>query len=219
MQLTSASQRTINILIVHSHQLIREGVKNMLGSSDTSFKFDISEADSGEAALGRPQLFDVVIVDYELPGMKGSQAILQLRAKNPHTRFLALLYENESAYVRDMTTCGAVGYVSTNVNSMQLVRAIECMIANKPFSSAGIPAKSGAGTPEGGASELEKLGLTKRELEILCMIAQEKTNEDMAEMLFISKRTVDTHRQNLLHKLRARNTAGLIRAAYQLKIV
>jgi DNA-binding NarL/FixJ family response regulator len=222
MNTSESPLKLINLLIVDDHQMIRDGIKIMLKSHETIFRFNITEADSGENAILKMQtkIFDVVIVDCELPGIKGNQTIAQVKEKNPQAKFLALSNYDELTYVQEMINAGAMGYILKNVEVQQLIQAIKSVLENKPYYSSEVAVKLMQSGHNGTATNgIIKAGLTKREFEILTMIAQEKTNEEIAEMLFISKRTVDTHRQNLMHKLRAKNTAGLIKAAYQLKIV
>jgi DNA-binding NarL/FixJ family response regulator len=110
---------------------------------------------------------------------------------------------------------GANGYVLKNIEPSQLIHAIESILAGKPYYSNEVALRliDSGNNPD---KELNayKSSLSKRELEVLKMIALEMTNDAIAKELFISKRTVDTHRQNLLKKLHVRNTAGLIKAAY-----
>jgi DNA-binding NarL/FixJ family response regulator len=115
---------------------------------------------------------------------------------------------------------GANGYILKNIDPSQLVHAIDSVLSGKPYYSNEVAIKLiDSATDNGHDVNINKSGLSKREMEILKMIAHEMTNDEIAKELFISKRTVDTHRQNLLKKLNVKNTAGLMKAAIQLGLV
>ena len=119
-----------------------------------------------------------------------------------------------------MISEGANGYILKNIEPSQLLHAIQVVLAGSSYYSNEVALKliDSAKNPET-VLPASKSRLTKRELEILKMIALEMTNDEIANGLFISKRTVDTHRQNLLNKLHVKNTAGLIKAAYAFDLV
>jgi len=217
----SSTLKPLGILLVHSHEIMRGGLRAMLESDETIFRYVVDEADSGRAAItqARARHFAIAIIGYDLPDMKGTEAIIELRLINPHTRYLFLSGTNEAAHVRAMARAGALGHISTNISTRQLLGAIRSVYQNNTYYSADIVRQLEEGCEAPASNALAEAGLTRRELEILMLVAQEKTNEEMAAILFISRRTVDTHRQNLMHKLKVKNTAGLLKAAYQLKIV
>jgi DNA-binding NarL/FixJ family response regulator len=219
---TTTLSKLINVLIVDDHQMIRDGIRTMLKTQEAVYRFNITEAESGEVAIvkSRTKVFDLAIVDCQLPGIQGDQTIEEIKVYNPQTKFLALSNYDEVSYIRKMTQSGAMGYVLKNIEPTQLISAIKNVLNNEMYYSSEVAAKliyeEENGTKTG---LLEKYRLTKREIEVLKMIAQEQTNDEIAEMLFISRRTVDTHRQNLIHKLRVKNTAGLTKAALYFKLI
>ena len=115
---------------------------------------------------------------------------------------------------------GANGYILKNIEPSQLVHAIESVLAGTQYYSNEVALKliDSARNADKPLTP-DRSGLSKRELEVLKMIALEMTNDEIAKALFISKRTVDTHRQNLLKKLHVKNTVGLIKAAYAFKLL
>lgn len=214
--------KLISVLIVDDHQMVRDGIKTMLKTQESVYRFKISEAESGESAIQKAKynVFDLVIIDYQLPGLLGHQTIEQIKIHNPKMKFLALSNYDEISFVQNMLSSGAIGFILKNVEPIQLITAIKSVLENKPFYSSEVAMKLLNAEHVGKRTEsIEKYHLTKREVQVLKMIAQENTNDEISEILCIAKRTVDTHRQNLLHKLRAKNTAGLIKAAYELKVI
>ena len=214
--------KLISVLIVDDHQMVRDGIKTMLKIQESVFRFKITEAESGESAIQKAKynVFDLVIIDYQLPGLLGYQTIEQIKIHSPKMKFLALSNYEEISYVQNMLSAGAIGFILKNIEPIQLITAIKSVLENKPFYSSEIAMKLLNAEHVGKRTEsIEKYNLTKREIQVLRMIAQENTNDEISEILCIAKRTVDTHRQNLLHKLRAKNTAGLIKAAYELKVI
>ena len=214
--------KTIRLLIIDDHQMVRDGIRVMLESKENFLRFDIDEAENGEIAIGKilKKDFDVVLIDYQLPGMNGPETLQKIRLYKKDIRVLALSNYDEFSYVRSMINEGANGYILKNIEPSQLIHAIESVLAGKPYYSNEVALKLiESAKSSDKAVSTQRSGLSKRELEILKMIAFEMTNDEIAKSLFISKRTVDTHRQNLLKKLQAKNTAGLIKAAYSFNLL
>jgi DNA-binding NarL/FixJ family response regulator len=216
------SVKTISLLIVDDHQMVRDGIRVMLESQQGYYKFDITESDSGEDAINKVlrKNFDSIIVDYQMPGISGAETVKSIMMYRPESKILALSNYDELSYISNMLNAGAKGYVLKNIEPSQLVLAIQNILDDRPYYSNEVAVKLldaernniRTGTPE-------SYGLTKREMEILKRIALEMTNDEIASDLKIAKRTVDSHRQNLLNKLHVKNTVGLIKAAYEFKII
>lgn len=214
--------KAISLLIVDDHQMVRDGIRVMLESQQGYWGFDITEADSGEEAIHKVlrNNFDVIIVDYQMPGISGAETVKNIMMYRPESKVLALSNYDELSYISNMLTAGAKGYVLKNIEPSQLLLAIQAIMDNRPYYSNEVAIKLldadrnnvRTGTPE-------SYGLTKREVEILRRIALEMTNDEIAADLQIAKRTVDSHRQNLLNKLHVKNTVGLIKAAYEFKLI
>jgi DNA-binding NarL/FixJ family response regulator len=214
--------KVINALIVDDHQMVRDGIKTMLETNRSLFKFNITEAENGQQAILKTNNydFDIIIMDYQLPGMFGYEIINQIKLKKPYTKFLALSNYDEVSYVQKMLSAGATGFILKNIEPTQLINAISNVLKNKPYFSSEITSKLINAEPiEESKDIIKKYKLTKRELEVLIFIAQGFINEEISEKLFVSKRTIETHRQNLSKKLKVKNTAGLIKAAYKLKLI
>jgi DNA-binding NarL/FixJ family response regulator len=119
-----------------------------------------------------------------------------------------------------MIKAGVKGYILKNVEPSQLYKAIKTILAGKVYYSSEIAIKLLEASQKATLNIAKtKNSLTPRETEVLKLICMEKTNDEIADELFVSRRTIDTHRQNLLLKLRAKNTAGLIKAAFRLQLI
>lgn len=212
----------LNVLIVDDHKMIRDGLKVMLSSFKKQLHFHIEEAESGEQALkkiGR-QDFHLVIIDYHMPGISGAETILRILRYKPNTKILGLSNYDELPYIQNMLDAGAKGYVLKNIDPPQMLAAIRTILEDKNYYSNEVATKLLEVNRKDKINSVRQMNqLTRRELEVLKMIAMEMTNEEIAEKLSIGKRTVDSHRQNLLHKLHAKNSVGLIKAAYKLKLI
>lgn len=216
------SVKIIRLLIVDDHQMVRDGIRVMLESKKNSFQVEIDEAGNGEIAIQKilKKDFDIVLIDYQLPGMPGAETLQRIRSYKKDLKVLALSNHDEFSYVKSMINEGANGYILKNIEPSQLIHAIQSVLAGTPYYSNEVALKliDSAKNSDKSVNALRN-GLTKRQLEILKMIAQEMTNDEIAKALRISKRTVDTHRQNLINKLDVKNTAGLIKAAYALNLL
>lgn len=218
----------IKILIVDDHRMVRDGLRSMLESQEKKYRFIIDEAESAEEGLDRANRgsYDVIIMDYQLPKMNGSEATKAILEFNKDTKILALSNYDEYMYITNILKAGARGFVLKNIGPDELINAIETIISGKNYYSNDVairlinPMNDNGYMPLNLNERENKLNLlSKREIEILKLIACEFTNEEIANKLFISKRTVDTHRQNLLNKLNVKNTAGLVKHALELNIM
>ncbi len=212
--------KKINVLIVDDHQMVVDGLRTMLESQADKYPFRISEASNGEDAIAkvRKHEFDIVLMDYQLPGMTGAQAVYEILIYKPGTKILALSNYDEYKYVTHIMEAGAKGYVLKNIGPSELILAIEKIISGKAHFSDDIHRlllnKKGNENPALGNKQM-----TKRETEVLPLIADGMSNKEIAQKLHIEKRTVDAHRQNLLKKLNVKNTAGLVRKAIEYKLI
>jgi DNA-binding NarL/FixJ family response regulator len=210
----------ISILIVDDHKLIRDGLKMMLHSLKKFRQFDIDEAEDGEQALRKlnGKDYQVIIIDYLMPGIPAPEVVLRMLRFRPDTRILALSNYEELNYIENMIDAGVKGYVLKNVEPAQLLTAINTILENKMYYSNEVAVKL-IDRVKDGSPVITTEGLTKREIEVLKLITLELNNEEIADRLSVSKRTVDAHRQNLLNKLNVKNTVGLIKAAYAFKFL
>lgn len=219
--------KIIHLLIVDDHPIIRDGLRNMLESQKDYANFKVYEAENEAEAIDvvANVPIDCVIMDFQLPDKKGHEITKSILEINPNLKVLGLSNYDEYAYALDMLKAGARGYVLKNVGIKDLVSAIEQIMDGKVYYSNDIAnklinhkLKQLLIEEESSAARLlddMPTPLSNREKQIIRLIAGEYTNEEIANKLSLSKRTVDNHRQNMLNKLQLRNTAGLVRYAYQ----
>ncbi|MBK9015438.1 MAG: response regulator transcription factor [Saprospiraceae bacterium] len=204
------------ILLADDHQMFRTGISNLL-QKEEGFEV-VGEAKDGNEVVRlacqiRP---DVIVMDIHLPVMDGIAATRQILAEFPEAKILALTSFETEDYVVNMLRAGAKGYVLKEAPIEELVLAIKTIATGSSYFAKEISVKilamlENIGRPSASKEPAEKSSLTQRELEILELIATEMTNKEIASLLFISPRTVETHRRNLIHKLKVKNTAGLMR--------
>lgn len=211
-----------NILIVDDHKMLRQGFKNILFSIKQSLPLHIQEASSGEEAIRKinQNEYDLVFIDYQMPGISGAETIYRILRFKPLLKILALSSYDELAFVESMRDAGAKGYLLKNVEGPELLKAIKSVLDGKNYYSHEIAIKllENMENIDTRRAQRTKI-LTKRETEVLQLIAMEFTNDEIAQKLFVSKKTINSHRQHLLAKLHAKNTAGLVRAAIRMKLI
>ncbi len=213
----------LKILIIDDHQLIRDGIKTMLSSQDHKYVFHILEAECCEEGIMKviAEDFDIVLIDYQMPDGVGSDALAKILSIKPKTKFLALSSYDEYACVLKMIEAGASGYILKNISPSELLLAIETVLAGKKYYAKEINEKIKTLKRKKitGKTHKDKFGISNRQIQILKLISNGMTNEEIARKLKLAKRTIDTHRQNLLTKLGVHNTAALIKKAIELSIL
>jgi DNA-binding NarL/FixJ family response regulator len=218
-----ADVKKVSVLITDDYKMVRDGIKVMLQSVEGKTSFIVSEASSGEEAVKKAEKkeFDIVLMDYQLPGMDGADAVRKMIDQNPSAKIIALSNYDETTYVSRMMQSGARGYILKNIEPQQLYTAIDTVLNGKKYYSNDIAVKLIENSHKTETTDLpfEKYGITKREIQIMKLITLEYTNEEIADELNLSKRTVDSHRQNLLNKLHVKNTVGLIKFAMKHRLV
>ncbi len=219
--------RNVRILIVDDHKMVRDGIRSMLEFQETKFKFFINEAVDGEEGveIAGNNPYDIIIMDYQLPGIDGADAARLILEKNPEAKILALSNYNEYMYIDRMIKTGVKGFVLKNVTPEELIKAIETILNGSNYFSNDVAIKLlnfENHNPDAFRAKLQgpkaKIydELSTREVEVLKLIGEGKRNEEIAEQLSISKRTVETHKQNLLRKIGVKNNSILIKFAVEM---
>jgi len=221
-EIKSKNKQAINVLIIDDHKMIRDGLKIMLASLNKFIHFKVLEAESGEEAMIKinRNRFEVVIIDYQMPGFSGAETIYRILRFKPEMKILALSNYDELPYIQSVMDAGAKGYVLKNIEPAEMLNAIKTILSGKIYYCSEVAVKLIESGEDKNSKQIRahKI-LTRRETEVLQMIAMEMTNDEIAQKLFVSKRTIDTHRQNLINKLHVKNTVGLIKAAYKLNLI
>jgi DNA-binding NarL/FixJ family response regulator len=195
------------VFIVDDHYMVIEGIRSLLqNESGIEWTGHATNAESCLAFLQRQQP-DVILMDINLPDKSGIELCRDVKTKYPAIRILGLSTFNQRSYIEKMMENGASGYLLKNAGREELLKGIEMAMQRKSYMSheAALSLRS---------TDSQTLPiLTRREKEILELIAAGLTNQEIADKLFISYTTVDTHRKNLLQKFEAKNVAVLINLA------
>ncbi|NCC73015.1 MAG: response regulator transcription factor [Sphingobacteriia bacterium] len=213
----------IRILLVDDHQIVRDGIISLLQGES---RFVIAgQAENGVEALEKIEKFspDLVILDINMPVMNGLECAKVVTEKFPDVRILTLTMLSEQEHIKNMLAAGVGGYILKSSGREELITAINTVMEGKNYFSEEVKnvimmemvkKKNTTGKIIG-----DPIPLTPRELDVLNLIVDELTNHEIAEKLFISVRTVDAHRRNLLEKTGSRNTAGLVKFAIENNLI
>lgn len=201
------------IFITDDHYMVIEGIRSLLqGDEDLEWTGHATNAESCLAFLQHQQP-DVILMDISLPDKSGIDLCREVKSKYPSIRVIALSSFNQLSFIQKMIDNGASGYVLKNATREELKEAIEMVMSGQRFLSKEaertVAMAKDSGIPV----------ITKRETQVLIMISEGLTNAEIAEKLFVSVTTVDTHRKNLLSKFEAKNTATLIKLASQFQFI
>jgi two-component system response regulator NreC len=216
------------LLIADDHSVVRDGIRMVLQSSP-GYRI-VAEADNGERAveLAERHSPDVVIMDISMPKMNGIEATERIKRLHPDIKVIILTVHEDEEYVFQILRAGASGYVLKSAGKKEIFAAIKSALSGERFFSPGISkiiVDGFVNRSDGKSHESKQIEtrqgqvLTKRETEILQYIAQGCTNRKIAETLFLSVRTVNTHRTNLMQKLNIHDTARLVRYAIESGLV
>ena len=210
----------INVLITDDHQLVREGIRLMVdGKEDITV---IGEAANGQEALDfiGDKEADIVLLDLNMPVMNGIDACKAIKKKYPGIKVIILSMISESKIVQNLMKYGANGYLLKNSGQDEILEAIQKVYAGENhFDQEIIDIILNPSTSVQVKDENLHPSLSRREKEILQLIIEEHTTSEIAEKLFISFGTVESHRRNMISKLGVRNTAGLVSAAYKFELL
>jgi two-component system nitrate/nitrite response regulator NarL len=212
--------KPIRILLVDDHKIIRQGICALL-RHDKNLLI-VGEAQNGKEALDLvgSKHPDVLLMDIDMPELSGTEATKIINRNHPEIKVLALTMHDDPNYIKSLLAAGAMGYISKSSGSKEVREAIYTTHKGESYFSAGISdTVLHSIMKQKPASYRTTVNLTSRELEILKLISLGLTNLQIANKLSISKRTVDTHRQNLLEKLNLNNTASLVRYAMEHNLV
>ncbi len=212
----------IRVAIVDDHQLVRAGIAALL-RNEPDIEVVI-EASDGLEVLGKLKTLapDIILMDISMPSMNGIEATSRIRHAGGSARVLVLTQYDHEEYIKRVMQAGASGYILKSAIAEELLRGIRAVYRGEQFFTPSVSkvmvesyikqATGDGGGPKNGA-------LTNREREILQMIAEGNTNHHIAQKLFISVRTVEFHRANIIEKLGVHDTANLVKKAIQMKLI
>jgi two-component system response regulator NreC len=208
------SPSLVRIVIADDHAVVRRGLRQLL---ETQPDFEVA-AEAGDVDGARRYVRGhhphVLVLDLNMPGGSSLEAIPAIREESPDTQIVVLTMQAEPAYARQALSAGVLGYVLKEAAEAELVAAVRAAAAGESYLNPRLGAKVAAEPPPGPPD-----GLTERELEVLRMIALGYTNSQIAEQLFLSVRTVETHRGHVQQKLSLSDRAELVSYALEKGIV
>jgi DNA-binding NarL/FixJ family response regulator len=210
----------LRVLLVDDHAILRDGLRALLALCDDIEV--IGEAGDGQEAITSVQHFnpDVVVMDMAMPGMDGLEATRQIIKEHPQTRVLVLSQHDNERYILPVLRAGAMGYLLKSAVGEELVTAIRTVARGESYLHPSIARMvlQDYQHPQPEVNE-DNYGLTQREKQVLKLVAEGRTSQEIAELLHLSKKTVMCHRANIYQKLGTHNRTDLIKCAVQLELV
>lgn len=206
------------IAITDDHEMVLQGIVSMLESTQ-EISFVGKYKNAKETLEGVPKdKPDVLLLDINLPDINGIDLSKQLLKKHPDIKIIGLTNFEDISFVKRMLKNGAHGYLLKNTDKLELITAITTVLSGELFLQKDIHKKLLSQTPTTSDNGL-KPNLTRREYDVLVAISEELTTQEISEKLFISPKTVETHRMNIMSKLGAKNSVGIIKIAIEKELL
>lgn len=207
----------IKLIIADDHELFRKGLAELLRKHD-----DIKVVKSVGDGLEFMELVnsqfeaDIVLLDITMPNMDGFQVLKELKTSNSDIKPIVISMHNDGNYIAKCAKMGAYGYLLKNTDEAELILAIRSVSSGKKYFSAEISEKM---INFMSAQSTSENVLSNKETEVLVLISKGLTTKEIAAKLFVSSRTIETHRANILKKLEVKNTAELIKKATKMNLI
>ncbi len=208
-------EKRINILIVDDHHMFLEGICSLLQHEpDVEI---VDTALNGKEAINKikNKQIDIVVTDINMPEMDGIGLSKHLKKKHPEIKTLILSTHNDANMIAKCISNDVDGYLLKNAEKQELLKALNVIAAGEKYFAQDVKDEYMKNVFSVSKEKEAPFQLSRREKEILKYISMEYTTQEIADKLFISQNTVNTHRKNLLSKLNAKNTAGLVKYAFQ----
>ncbi|RYU97193.1 response regulator [Emticicia agri] len=208
----------VKVLLADDHEILLESLATSINASSEIEV--VSTATNGEEVLKKLDIYevDVLVCDMQMPIMDGITTVLQVRQSFPEVRILMLTMLEDNIPIRSAIQAGASGYILKKSKKAELEKAILAVASGKKYFNEELLA-SLTHEEEYNAVDYQHQSLTERELEVLILIAEEYSSQQIANKLFISLNTVESHRKNIFRKLNIKNLAGIIKYALQHKLI
>ena len=214
--------KKVRVLIVDDHTLMREGIRALLARAANAANIEVvGEAANGKEALEKVGELapDVVLMDLAMPVMNGIEATQRISKKFPMVKVLALTQYNDSEYIIPIVEAGALGFITKMSASSELTSAIQAAYRGKSFLSPSAATAVVQQCQQKLAQADPYQQITDREREVLKLVAEGRTTREIADAMFISIKTVEWHRANLMNKLNIHNRTELIKFAIRKQII
>jgi DNA-binding NarL/FixJ family response regulator len=206
----------IKILLVDDHKIIRDVLGRYISENISS---NLDQANNGIEAFNmiKKKKYDLVVSDINMPRMDGIELMKEINKYDSELKVIALSMMDDTVSIKKMLKAGAMGYVLKEGNTQELTQAIEAVLNGKNYYSAQVQERIIQSVIDN-KKDHKKADLSKRELEILKLIFDEQSNQEIADELFISLRTVETHKHNIMEKTGSKNMASLVKFAIREKL-
>lgn len=206
----------MKILLVDDHKIIRSVLATLLKDE---LEVEVEQCNNGIEGINafKESRHDLIIIDINMPRMDGIEMVKLVREIDKDVKVIALSMMDDSVSIKKMLKAGANGYVLKEGDTHELLKAIEEVASGGKYYSPQVTETIMNSIADGRKAHKEA-DLTKRELEVLQLIFQEKSNQEIADQLFISLRTVETHKHNIMEKTGSKNLAGLVKFAIREKL-
>jgi len=211
--------KPVRILVADDHEVVRQGLRRLL---EVAPGWEVcGEAETGREAVEKASQLkpDVVVLDYSMPGLNGAEAARQIIQRVPRAEVLILTMHSSEDLIRGALEAGARGYVLKSDAGRDLISAVHALIEHKAFLSSGASGPVVDSYLRGVSPSASQHALTPREREILQLVAEGRSNKEIATTLNISAKTVETHRANVMHKLGLTSVGALVRYAVRNQII
>jgi DNA-binding NarL/FixJ family response regulator len=202
----------IKLLIADDHTILRDGIVSLL-QSEESFTIAGTAANGYEVLeLISKKEIDVCLLDINMPGLDGMETAKLIREKKPAIKIIMLTTYNDPEIISELVHIGVSGYLLKNSDKQELIEAVNKVMKGRHYFSEEVENIILKGLTDKKSTQV--ITLTKREQEVIRLLAKEYTNDKIADELHISYRTVETHRKNIMQKTKSHNLAGLLKYAY-----
>lgn len=213
-------QVPVNILIADDHRLITDGISKILGEEKIIGKIHTANDGSEAVNIALAEDIDCVIMDINMPVMNGLEAVKRIKQEKPYVKIIAVSMHSDASVVNKMLKAGADGYINKDTGKTELLTALGKVMRGEKYISPEISNNLFVHLNDRNVQSTEgEKPLTPREIEIIRYIADGHTNQEIAQKLFLSVVTVDTHRKNILAKLQLKNSAALVKYAAEHKLL
>ena len=203
----------IKIVLVDDHKLLRDGLRNII--EQNSNMHIIGEASDGREAIKvcSALLPDVVVMDVAMPGLNGIEAAKQIHKTHPNIKIIGLSMHSSKQFIQGMFNAGAWGYLLKDGDADELIIAITSVVQDRKYLSKDISQEYLTKLRKG--SSIEEVKLSSREIEVLQLISEGNSSKEIGEILFLSSKTIDVHRNNIMKKTDLHTISQLTKYAIQ----
>ena len=210
--------RKISLALVDDHQIVIDGLMSLLKGHE-SFRLAFATTDPSEVIAKMGEIpVDILLTDVMMPVLPGNELARKVKERFPAVKILALSMSGQGDLVNEMINEADIsGYVLKNVGKQELVKALEKIASGGIYFSEEVISELQRNSER--KKQIEDAHLTDREIEIVRLIEKEYNNKQIAEELFISERTVETHRKNIFRKTNTNSVIGLVKYAYEHKLI